>query len=87
MSGIREFAGAGEKVLTVVRKEDEMVKPADTRCRAVDEETSDGRCEGDITLDTETGTWSVWCKDHQAREKAARTDGGPRVERVREETS
>lgn len=81
MSGVREFTGAGEKVLTVVRKEDEMVKPADVRCRAKDPESEDGRCSGQITMDNE-GTWLVWCEPHQAQEEAARSDGGPRVERV-----
>lgn len=58
-----------------------MVKPADTRCRAQDPESDDGRCEGQITMDNE-GTWLVWCGDHQAQEEAARSEGGPRVERA-----
>lgn len=81
MSGIREFTGAGEKVLTVVRKEGADVKPTDTRCRAKDPDSDDGRCENQITMDDE-GTWLVWCDPHKAQEEAARSDGGPRVERV-----
>lgn len=58
------------------------MKPADTRCQAVDESGEGGRCDNDIALDTETGTWLVWCEDHQAQETEARATGGERVERV-----
>lgn len=79
---IREPLGAGEKVVTVLRKEGEMVKPTDTRCQAVDENSEDGRCPEPISFNEETGTWLVWCKGHESVERQARTDGGERVQRV-----
>lgn len=79
-----EDVGASEEVIAVVRKEGEMVKPADAQCRAivVDEEGEESRCENEIVVNTQTGDWMIWCSTHQAEEEAARESGGERLQRV-----
>lgn len=81
---IGETIGGSEQVLSIIRKEDEMVKPADTQCRAVvvDEDGEESRCENEISVNTETGDWMIWCGTHLAEEQEARANGGERLQRV-----
>jgi len=73
-----ETIGAGEVVTAIVRKEGETVKPADTRCQAT---VKNGRCKNEITIDTQSGDWLIWCEEHAAVEEKARSEGGVRVVR------
>lgn len=68
-----------EHTLAIVRKEGEMPRPEDTRCRA---KVGNGRCKNDITFDQDGDYWSKLCDEHHTEDQEARTSGEPRVERV-----
>jgi hypothetical protein len=69
-----------EKVIVILRKEGEDMKPSDTQCRAMESvDDEEVRCELGITFDQEGDFWSKFCAKHNKQHRKAAVEGGPRV--------
>lgn len=76
---IKETIGSGEGIIVhKVTEGDEMAKPADMQCRALED---GARCENQISYNEDGDAWSVFCADHTKVDDEGRKSGKARPER------